>query len=216
MKRTLAASGVLSLALFMTACAEDGTTTEDTTTEETTATETTAVTETETTEADTTEETTTEETTTEETDAAAAEGEDVVDTAVSAGSFTTLVTAVQAAGLEETLRGEGPFTVFAPTDEAFETLPEGTLDELLADPEGDLAEILQYHVVAGEVFAADVLEMDGETVETVQGGTFTIEVDGEQVALLDTAGNRINVVDTDVEASNGVIHVLDGVLSPTP
>lgn len=184
MKRTLAASGVLSLALFMTACAEDGTTTEETTTEET--------------------------------DAAAAEGEDVVDTAVSAGSFTTLVTAVQAAGLEETLRGEGPFTVFAPTDEAFETLPEGTLDELLADPEGDLAEILQYHVVAGEVFAADVLEMDGETVETVQGGTFTIEVDGEQVALLDTAGNRINVVDTDVEASNGVIHVLDGVLSPTP
>ena len=159
MKRTLAASGVLSLALFMTACAEDGTTTEETTTEETTATETTAVTETETTEADTTEETTTE-----ETDAAAAEGEDVVDTAVSAGSFTTLVTAVQAAGLEETLRGEGPFTVFAPTDEAFETLPEGTLDELLADPEGDLAEILQCHVVAGEVFAADILEMDGETV----------------------------------------------------
>lgn len=221
MKRTLAASGVLSLALFMAACAEDGTTTEDTTTEETTATETTEATETETTEADTAEETTTEETTTEETDAAAAEGEDVegedvVDTAVSAGSFTTLVTAVQAAGLEETLRGEGPFTVFAPTDEAFETLPEGTLDELLADPEGDLSEILQYHVVAGEVFAADVLEMDGETVETVQGGTFTIEVDGEQVVLLDTAGNRINVVDTDVEASNGVIHVLDGVLSPTP
>lgn len=124
MKRTLAASGVLSLALFMAACAEDGTTTEDTTTEETTATETTEATETETTEADTAEETTTEETTTEETDAAAAEGEDVVDTAVSAGSFTTLVTAVQAAGLEETLRGEGPFTVFAPTDEAFETLPE--------------------------------------------------------------------------------------------
>lgn len=164
MKRTLAASGVLSLALFMAACAEDGTTTEGTTTEETTATETTEATETETTEADTAEETTTEETTAEETDAAAAEGEDVVDTAVSAGSFTTLVTAVQAAGLEETLRGEGPFAVFAPTDEAFETLPEGTLDELLADPEGDLAEILQCHVVAGEVFAADILEMDGETV----------------------------------------------------
>jgi uncharacterized surface protein with fasciclin (FAS1) repeats len=211
MKRTLAASGVLSLALFMTACAEDDSTTEDTTTEETTATATTEATETETTEAETTEATATE-----ETDAAAAEGEDIVDTAVGAGSFTTLVTAVQAAGLEETLRGEGPFTVFAPTDEAFETLPEGTLDELLADPEGDLSEILQYHVVAGEVFAADVLEMDGETVETVQGGTFTIEVDGEQVVLLDTAGNRINVVDTDVEASNGVIHVLDGVLSPTP
>ena len=89
---------------------------------------------------------------------------DIVDTAVGAGSFSTLVTAVQAAGLEETLRGEGPFTVFAPTDEAFAALPAGTLDALLADPTGDLADILTYHVVEGEVMAADVAGMDGQEV----------------------------------------------------
>ncbi len=201
MKRILAASGVLSLALFTAACAEDDTTMDDTTTDDTTVTETTETTETETVEED---------------PAAEGAGDDIVDTAAAAGSFTTLTAALQAAGLDETLRGDGPFTVFAPTDEAFEALPEGTLDELLAEPEGDLTQILEYHVVAGEVRAADVLEMDGETVETVQGGTFTIEVDGEDVVLVDTAGNRINVTDTDVEASNGVIHVVDTVLSPTP
>src|SRR5690606_1717616 len=95
--------------------------------------------------------------------------DDIVDTAVAAGDFETLVTAVQAAGLEETLRGEGPFTVFAPTDEAFAALPEGTLDTLLADPEGALAPILTYHVVAGEVLAEDVVTMDGQAVETVNG-----------------------------------------------
>ena len=201
MKRILAASGVISLALFTAACAEDDTTTDGTTTDDTTVTETTETTETEMVEED---------------PAAEGAGDDIVDTAAAAGSFTTLTAALQAAGLDETLRGDGPFTVFAPTDEAFEALPEGTLDELLAEPEGDLTQILQYHVVAGEVFAADVLEMDGETVETVQGGTFTIEVDGEDVVLVDTAGNRVNVTDTDVEASNGVIHVVDTVLSPTP
>lgn len=208
MKRILAVSGVVSLALTLAACGEDDTTT-DTGTTTATATEAATMEET------TTEETTTEETTTEET-TAAAEGDDIVDTAAGAGSFNTLVTAVQAAGLEETLRGDGPFTVFAPTDEAFNALPEGTLDALLADPQGDLTEILTYHVVDGEVFAADVLEMDGQTVETLQGGTFTVEIEGENVVLVDAAGNRVNVTDTDIEASNGVIHVVDTVLSPTP
>ncbi|UVE93880.1 fasciclin domain-containing protein [Dietzia sp. B32] len=150
--------------------------------------------------------------TTEET-GAAAEG-DIVDTANAAGDFTTLTQAIEAAGLTETLKGPGPFTVFAPTDEAFEALPEGTLDELLADPTGDLAQILQYHVIEGEVPAADVLEMDGQTVATLQGGELTVEVEGENVALVDGNGTRVNVVQTDVDATNGVIHVLDGVLMP--
>lgn len=144
---------------------------------------------------------------------AAATG-DIVDTAVEAGSFNTLVSAVQAAGLEETLRGEGPFTVFAPTDEAFAALPAGTLDTLLADPQSDLANILKYHIVAGEVPAADIAEMNGQTIETVQGGTLTVEVEGDKVALVDAAGIRVNVVTTDVKADNGVIHVIDGVLTP--
>lgn len=211
MKRILAVSGVVSLALTLAACGEDDTTT-DTGTTTATATEAATMEETTTEETTTTEESTTEETTT----TAAAEGDDIVDTAAGAGSFNTLVAAVQAAGLEETLRGDGPFTVFAPTDEAFNALPEGTLDALLADPQGDLTEILTYHVVDGEVFAADVLEMDGQTVETLQGGTFTVEIEGENVVLVDTAGNRVNVTDTDIEASNGVIHVVDTVLSPTP
>lgn len=203
MKRILAATGVISLALTLAACGEDDTTTNTGTTTQTSATEET-----------TTEETTTEETTTEETTAAEAAGDDIVDTAVAAGSFTTLTAALEAAGLDETLRGDGPFTVFAPTDEAFDALPEGTVDTLLADPQGDLTEILTYHVIDGEVLAADVLEMDGEMVETLQGGSLTVEVEGEQVALVDAAGNRINVTDVDVDASNGVIHVVDAVLMP--
>jgi uncharacterized surface protein with fasciclin (FAS1) repeats len=149
-------------------------------------------------------------------DDAAASGEDIVDTAVAAGDFETLVTAVQAAGLEETLRGEGPYTVFAPTDAAFEALPEGTLDTLLAEPEGDLADILTYHVVEGEVPAADVAGLDGEEVATVNGATFTVGVaDDGAVTLTDAAGNEVNVTMTDVEASNGVIHVIDAVLMPS-
>lgn len=140
---------------------------------------------------------------------------DIVDTAIEAGNFETLVTAVQAAGLEETLRGEGPFTVFAPTDEAFAALPEGTLDTLLQDPTGDLAGILTYHVVEGEVMADAVAEMDGQEVTTVNGATFTVNVaDDGSVSLTDAAGNEVNVVETDIETSNGVIHVLDGVLMP--
>jgi uncharacterized surface protein with fasciclin (FAS1) repeats len=140
--------------------------------------------------------------------------DDIVDTAIAAGDFTTLVAAVQAAGLEETLRGEGPFTVFAPTDDAFAALPAGTVDTLLADPTGDLADILTYHVVEGEVLAADVVGLDGQPVTTVNGGTFTVGVDGDAVTLTDAQGNTVNVVQTDIVTSNGVIHVIDAVLMP--
>lgn len=208
MKRSIAAAGAISLALVLGACADadDSADSADTTTatvEETTTAEMTETT------------TATEETETSETSAAGEETTDVVDTAIAAGDFTTLATALEAADLVETLKGPGPFTVFAPTDEAFDALPEGTLDELLADPTGDLAEILKYHVIEGEVMAADVLEMDGESVQTVQGAELTVEVEGEQVVLVDNSGNRVNVTATDVDASNGVIHVLDGVLLPT-
>lgn len=143
-------------------------------------------------------------------------GDDLVDTAIAAGDFTTLVAAVQAAGLEETLRGEGPFTVFAPTDDAFAALPEGTVDSLLADPEGDLTAILTYHVVPGAVLAADVVGLDGQDVTTVNGATFTVNVgDDGSVSLTDAAGNTVNVVATDIETSNGVIHVIDAVLMPS-
>lgn len=134
---------------------------------------------------------------------------DIVDTAVAAGNFTTLVAAVDAAGLVETLKGEGPFTVFAPTDDAFAALPEGTVETLLEDPTGDLTNILLYHVVAGNVMAADVVDMDGAAVETVGGSSFTITVDGDSV-MVDGA----NVVMTDIETSNGVIHVIDAVIIP--
>jgi uncharacterized surface protein with fasciclin (FAS1) repeats len=140
---------------------------------------------------------------------------DIVDTAVAAGDFDTLVAAVQAAELEETLRGEGPFTVFAPTDAAFEALPPGTVDALLADPTGDLADILTYHVVEGEVMAADVAGLDGQDVTSVNGAAFTVNVaDDGAVSLTDAAGNEVGVVQTDIETSNGVIHVLDAVLMP--
>jgi uncharacterized surface protein with fasciclin (FAS1) repeats len=145
----------------------------------------------------------------------AAEEADIVDTAVAAGDFDTLVAAVQAAGLEETLRGEGPFTVFAPTDAAFEALPAGTVETLLADPTGDLADILTYHVVEGEVMASDVAGLASQEVATVNGATFTVNVaDDGAVSLTDAAGKEVGVVQTDIETSNGVIHVLDAVLMP--
>lgn len=147
-------------------------------------------------------------------DAAPATG-DIVDTAVAAGSFDTLVAAVQAAELEETLRGDGPFTVFAPSDDAFAALPEGTVDTLLQDPTGDLADILTYHVVEGAVMADDVAGLDGQQVTTVNGATATVNVaDDGSVSLTDATGNEVAVVETDIETSNGVIHVLDGVLMP--
>jgi uncharacterized surface protein with fasciclin (FAS1) repeats len=140
-------------------------------------------------------------------------GMDIVDTAVAAGDFGTLATALTEAGLVDTLKGDGPFTVFAPTDEAFAALPKGALEKLVADKE-KLTEVLTYHVVAGEVMASQVAGMDGEKVTTVQGGTFTVKVADGKVSLTDGSGNTVNVVKTDVTASNGVIHVLDGVLMP--
>ena len=140
---------------------------------------------------------------------------DIVDTAVAAGAFTTLAAALAAAGLVYTLKGPGPFTVFAPTDAAFAKLPAGTVEALLEDPTGQLSQILTYHVVLGDVMAATVVTLDGQKVKTVQGGELTVEVAGGQVALVDAAGNHVNVVTTDVVASNGVIHVIDAVLLPT-
>ena len=131
---------------------------------------------------------------------------DIVDTAVAAGSFTTLVTAVQAAGLVETLKGEGPFTVFAPTDAAFAALPEGTLEGLLADIPA-LTDILLYHVVPGKVMAADVVSLTSAT--TAQGSDLAILVEDGKVMI-----NDAMVITTDIETSNGVIHVIDAVLIP--
>ncbi len=142
-----------------------------------------------------------------EEEAPAEEAGTIVDVAVANGSFTTLVAAVEAAGLVETLSGEGPFTVFAPTDEAFAALPEGTLDSLLEDPEA-LAEILTYHVVSGKVLAEDVVGLDAAT--TVQGDDISIEVVDGGVVL----NGSSNVIATDVEASNGVVHVIDTVILP--
>lgn len=131
----------------------------------------------------------------------------IVDVAVANGSFETLVAAVQAAGLVDTLSGEGPFTVFAPTDEAFAALPEGLVDALLLPENVDvLTAILTYHVVSGAVFAADVTTGDVATVET---STIALEVSDAGVTV-----NGANVVTADVEASNGVIHVIDQVLVP--
>ncbi len=133
---------------------------------------------------------------------------DIVDTAIADGRFTTLVAAVQAAELVETLKGEGPFTVFAPTDEAFAALPEGTLDSLLL-PENKqaLTDILLYHVVAGKVMAADVTGLTSAT--TVLGEDVTVKVDMGNVYI-----NEAKVILTDIETSNGVIHVIDAVILP--
>jgi uncharacterized surface protein with fasciclin (FAS1) repeats len=131
---------------------------------------------------------------------------DIVDTAVSAGDFTTLVAAVQAAGLVDTLKGEGPFTVFAPTDEAFAKLPEGTIEALLDDTD-TLAKILKYHVVPGNVMAADVVNLTSAT--TAAGEDLNIMVMGDKVMI-----NDATVIVTDIECSNGVIHVIDTVILP--
>ncbi len=132
----------------------------------------------------------------------------IVDIAVADGRFTTLVTALQAAGLVETLQGEGPFTVFAPTDEAFAKLPAGTVEALLNDPE-QLKKILLYHVVAGKVMASDA-KMINEA-ETASGEMIVITSQGEMLKINDS-----QVILADVEASNGVIHAIDAVLLPRP
>jgi uncharacterized surface protein with fasciclin (FAS1) repeats len=131
---------------------------------------------------------------------------DIVETAVAAEQFKTLVTAVKAADLVETLKGEGPFTVFAPTDEAFAKLPKETLQSLLKDKEA-LSNVLTYHVVSGKVMAADVVKL--EAAETVQGTPLKIEVKSGKVTV-----NGANVVKTDIVCKNGVIHVIDAVLVP--
>ena len=133
-------------------------------------------------------------------------GKDIVDTAVAAGSFNTLATALKAAGLVETLKGKGPFTVFAPTDDAFKKLPAGTLEKLLAD-KAQLTRVLTYHVVAGKIMAADVIKLT--EAKTVEGSSVKISVKDSKVKV-----NDANVVKTDVGASNGVIHVLDAVILP--
>ncbi|MDF2231395.1 fasciclin domain-containing protein [Albimonas sp. CAU 1670] len=130
----------------------------------------------------------------------------IVEIAVENGNFTTLVAAVKEAGLVETLSGEGPFTVFAPTDAAFEALPEGALDQLLADPEA-LKEVLTYHVIPAKVMSTDL--SDGMTATTVSGDDVTITIDGDAV-MVDGA----TVSTADIEASNGVIHVIDAVILP--
>ncbi|KRS12620.1 Nex18 symbiotically induced protein [Roseovarius atlanticus] len=141
------------------------------------------------------------------TTAFAESGKDIVDTATEAGDFTTLLAAAEAAGLVETLKGDGPFTVFAPTDEAFAALPEGTVDTLLLPENKDqLTSILTYHVVPGKVMSGDL--SDGMTAETVQGSEVTIGTEGGVTV------NEANVVTADIEASNGVIHVIDGVIMP--
>jgi transforming growth factor-beta-induced protein len=135
----------------------------------------------------------------------------IVDVAVDAGDFNTLVAAVQAAGLVETLSGPGPFTVLAPTDEAFAASLESlglTAEELLADTE-TLTSILTYHVIAGEVPSSSVVTMNGEAVPTVNGADVLISVDGETVMV-----NEATVTAVDIAASNGVIHVIDSVLVP--
>ncbi len=131
---------------------------------------------------------------------------DIVDTAVAAGSFKTLAAALQAAGLVDALKGKGPFTVFAPTDDAFKKLPAGTLEKLLAD-KAQLTKILTYHVVAGKVMAADVVKLS--EAKTVEGSMVKITVGKGGVKV-----NDANVVKTDIGASNGVIHVIDSVILP--
>ena len=138
--------------------------------------------------------------------AAPANDDTIVDIAVGAGNFETLVAAVQAAGLAETLSSDGPFTVFAPTDEAFAKLPAGTVESLLENPE-QLAEILKYHVVAGKVMASDVVNLSSAT--TVQGQDVAIKVMDGKVMI-----NDATVTTADIEASNGVIHVIDTVILP--
>jgi uncharacterized surface protein with fasciclin (FAS1) repeats len=131
---------------------------------------------------------------------------DIIETAGAAGSFTTLAKAIEAAGLTETLKGEGPFTVFAPTDEAFAKLPEGALDALLQDKE-KLAAILTYHVVPGKVSSEDVAQLP--MAKTVNGQDLTITAADDKVMV----GNA-TVIQADIPASNGVIHVIDAVLLP--
>ena len=133
---------------------------------------------------------------------------DIVDTAVGAGDFTTLVTAVKAASLVETLKGAGPYTVFAPTDAAFDAVPKGTLAALLADPNVALKDVLTYHVVAGKVMSSDLT--DGQVITTVNGAPLTVTIKSDGTVMVGDA----TVTTADIETANGVIHVIDTVLIP--
>ena len=133
----------------------------------------------------------------------------IVETAVAAGNFKTLATALTEAGLVETLKGAGPFTVFAPTDAAFAKIPKDKLEALLKDKEA-LKKVLLYHVVNGKVMAKDVVGLNGKTAKTVEGAEAAIKVDGATV-MVDAA----KVEKTDIDCSNGVIHVLDSVIMPS-
>ncbi len=144
----------------------------------------------------------------------------IVQTAMSTGVHNTLVAAVKAAGLVETLQGPGPFTIFAPTDAAFAKLPAGTV-ETLVKPEnkGTLTTILTYHAVAGKVTAGDLVKLINAnggkaTITTLQGGTLTAMLDGGKVVITDAKGGKTTVTQADVTTSNGVIHVTDGVFLP--
>ena len=134
--------------------------------------------------------------------------QNIIDTAVAAGSFKTLAAALAAAGLVDTLNSAGPFTVFAPTDDAFAKLPEGTVDKLLKDVP-KLTAILTYHVLSGKVMAADVMKMDGKTAKTVNGADLKITTQGGV-----NLNGSVHVTKTDIDCSNGVIHVVDAVLMP--
>jgi uncharacterized surface protein with fasciclin (FAS1) repeats len=138
----------------------------------------------------------------------AMKSETLVEIAAGNADFSTLVGAVKTAGLVETLSGKGPFTIFAPTNEAFAKLPAGTVASLTPE---QLKSILTYHVVAGEVLAKDV---KAGKVKTVNGAELTINVKDGKVTITDAKGNTVNVVKTDIVGSNGVIHVIDGVLMP--
>ncbi len=145
---------------------------------------------------------------------------DIIDTAIAAGSFKTLAAALTAAHLVDTLKGAGPFTVFAPTNEAFDKLPAGTVDTLLK-PENKamLTKVLTYHVVPGKVSSQDLVQKikDGNgkaELKTVEGGTITASMSGDKVMLTDEKGGMATVTIADVYQSNGVIHVIDSVLLP--
>jgi len=134
--------------------------------------------------------------------------QNIIDTAVAAGSFKTLAAALTAAGLVDTLNSAGPFTVFAPTDDAFAKLPQGTVDKLLKDVP-KLTAILTYHVLSSKVMAADVMKMDGKTAKTVNGADLKISTQGGV-----NLNGSVHVTKTDIDCSNGVIHVVDAVLMP--
>lgn len=143
----------------------------------------------------------------------AAAQQDIVALASETSDLSTLVTAVQAADLVETLQGDGPFTVFAPTNAAFDKLPDGTLDDLLLPENQDqLVDVLTYHVVSGKVMSSDL--SDGQVVDTLQGGQLTVEITDGMVYLVDAGGNKAQVTTPDVEASNGVVHIIDTVVLP--